>query len=463
MDTRRSPTVSARDAFGHHPGDSAVIRSLHQAPALLPVAGPTGVGQAGPDGVATGAQRLHIGIAGPVATRDIRQLLNDPAQTLPAGYDGAPLMAALIQALIAQGHRVSTYTLSTDMPLGGPRSVLADGPNFSIEYCAMRPRAWRPNGLRLGRILDFYAFERCTLEAAIVRARPDVVHAHWAYEFAWAGLRSGRPCLVTSHDSPFTIARFYKGFTLGGYRWLRAMMAWHVLRHARAVSTVSPYMAAQIQHLCRVPVQLVPNPLGDQVFAVKRVREPGRCRVLIVCNGWSAHKNPEPALRAFAAVALRMPRAELVVLGHGFGPGQQGEGWWRDQGLQGNVRFIGAVAYPQVLQWMAQSDLLLHPSVEESFGAVIAEAMAVGLPVVAGQASGAVPWVVGEHGRLVDVHEPAAMAAAMLELLSDTPLRETLGHAARTSVASRFSAAAVVAKYLDLYAQVRANAAAVPA
>jgi glycosyltransferase involved in cell wall biosynthesis len=55
------------------------------------------------------------------------------------------------------------------------------------------------------------------------------------------------------------------------------------------------------------------------------------------------------------------------------------------------------------------------------------------------------------------------MAAAMLELLADSPLRETLGQAGRASVARRFSAAAVVAQYLSLYAQVRAKAAALPA
>jgi glycosyltransferase involved in cell wall biosynthesis len=268
---------------------------------------------------------------------------------------------------------------------------------------------------------------------------------------------------VTSHDSPFTIARYYKGFTLGGYRWLRAFMAWHVLRQARKVSTVSPYMVQQIQHLCRVPVDVVPNPVGDPVFLLQRTVEPGRQRVLMVCNGWGAHKNPEPALEAFAAVARQVPVAELVVLGHGFGPGGQAEQWWRAHGLTGQVRFIGPVPYAQVLQWMAQSELLLHPSLEESFGAVIAEAMAVGLPVVAGRASGAVPWVVGEHGRLLDVQEPAAMAAAMLELLADAPLRESLGKAARLSVASRFSAKAVVAQYIALYAQVLATPAAVPA
>ena len=47
-------------------------------------------------------------------------------------------------------------------------------------------------------------------------------------------------------------------------------MAWHVLRHASRVSTVSPYMVQQIQPLCRVPVDVVPNLVGDDVFALQR-------------------------------------------------------------------------------------------------------------------------------------------------------------------------------------------------
>jgi glycosyltransferase involved in cell wall biosynthesis len=428
-------TASLRATVGAH-----VLGSTHMPPA-----------DARP-GVRHGADvSLHIGFAAPIATQDIRHLLHDPAQHLPVGSGGAPLSAALIEGLLALGHKVTAFTLSGGMPTDPRHSVVARGPNFSIEYCPMRLRAWQPNGWRLGRIVDLYAFERRALQAAMARARPDIVHAHWAYEYAWAGQRSGLPTLVTSHDSPFTIARFYKGFTHGGYRWLRAFMAWQVLRQARLVSTVSPYMVNQIQPLCRVPVEVVPNPVSDKVFAMQRSTEPGRQRVLMVCNGWSARKNPEPALRAFAEVAQRLPAAELVLLGHELGPGEDGERWWREQGLQGRVSFVGAVPHPQVLQWMTQSDLLLHPSLEESFGAVLAEAMAIGLPVVAGRDSGAVPWVVGEHGRLVDVQSPSAIAAALIELLGNAELAASLGRTGRESVLQRFSAQSVLERYLGLY------------
>jgi glycosyltransferase involved in cell wall biosynthesis len=106
---------------------------------------------------------------------------------------------------------------------------------------------------------------------------------------------------------------------------------------------------------------------------------------------------------------------------------------------------------------MAGSDLLLHPSLEESFGMVAAEALAAGIPVVGGQRSGALPWVVGQAGRLVDVTDPQALAAAMLELLGDPALAARLGQEGRRGVLGRFGAQAVAAAYEDLYRQVLAR------
>jgi glycosyltransferase involved in cell wall biosynthesis len=395
---------------------------------------------------------MHIGFSAPLATDDIRHLLDDPEQPLPAGYAGAPLSATLIEGLLAKGHTVTAFTLSRDMAGTSSQPVRARGTRLTVVYCPMRARAWRPNGWRPGRILDLHARERHALRTAIEAARPDVVHAHWAYEFAWAALSSGVPHVITSHDSPFTIARYYKGFTLGGYRWLRAGMAWHVLRHAKMVSTVSPYMVGEIQSLCRAAVQVVPNPVAEDVFGIPRQDEVGHRRVLMVCNGWDARKNPQPALRAFADMSARIPEVELVMLGAGFGPGQEAQGWWAEQGLRGRAQFVGAVPHRQVLQWMARSELLLHPSLEESFGAVVAEAMAIGLPVVAGHASGAVPWVVGDAGCLVDVRSASAIADALFGLLDDSARRTSLGEKARAAVRRRFSAADVIDQYLRLYA-----------
>ena len=400
---------------------------------------------------------LHVGIAAPIATADIAHLLDGPAAPLPRGYAGAPLLGTLIEELLRRGHRVSAFTLSSDLPLGERSTVVARGHNLTLYCCPMRPRAWPFNGSRVGRIVDLYAFERRGLERAIAQARPDVVHAHWSYEFAWAALRSGLPHVVTCHDSPFVIARFQRDFRHGAYRWLRAGMAWHVLRQARHVTTVSPYMVGQIQPLCRASVSVVPNPITGRAFARPRIAQPGRQRVLMIANGWDVRKNGAAALRAFALLSESLPGAELRVFGHDHGEGGAAQQWWRQSGLNANVRFCGAVPHGQLLTELSCADAFMHTALEESFGAVLAEALAAGVPVVAGSASGAVPWVVGEAGRLVDVTRPDAVAAALVDLLGDAAESDRLGRIGRHRVRAMFSAESVAMAYEREYVSAQSS------
>ncbi len=405
---------------------------------------------------------LHVGIAGPFATRDVAALLDDPSAGLPPGYEGAPLLATLARRFLARGHRVTAFTLSAGMPLRRDARVVARGPRFELHYCPCRPRAWPFNGRLPGRIVDLYAFERRGLQAAMEEARPDVVHAHWSYEFAWAALRSRLPSVVTCHDSPVRIARFERDLRHGGYRWLRAGMAWHVLRQARHVTTVSPYMQAEVQPLCRAPLAVVPNPIDERAFGAGRAPLSATPRVIMVCNGWGPRKNGAAGLRAFASLARRRPAAALHFFGHGSEEGGPAQRWCEGEGLQAGVRFRGAVSHDEVLAEMAASDVMLHPALEESFGAVLAEAMAMGLPVVAGRDSGAVPWLVGDAGVLVDVREPEAMAQALHAMLDDPAAMAEFGRRGRARVRERFSVDAVAALYEAQYAAAIAAAPAPP-
>jgi L-malate glycosyltransferase len=95
--------------------------------------------------------------------------------------------------------------------------------------------------------------------------------------------------------------------------------------------------------------------------------------------------------------------------------------------------------------------VLLHPALEESFGAVVAEAMAVGLPVVAGVRSGAVPWVAGDAGQLVDVADPDAIAGALLGLFESPQRMSRMAERGQAQASSRFGAKAVSALYEDAY------------
>lgn len=403
------------------------------------------------------ASPMHICIVGPIATADIRHLLDGETTGLPEGYFGAPLLVTLISELLQRGHRITVVTLSGGMPLCWRKSVHAKGANLDLVYVPMRRRAWRFNGRLPGRIVDLYAFERRGLQHAIEEAAPEVVHAHWSYEFSWAAQRTGLPTVITCHDSPFLVARMYSQSrpTRSAYRWLKAGMAWHVLRHAPHVTAVSPYMQTEAQALCKCPVVVVPNPLPhsvcDKPIAPTHSPDPLSPVLAMVANGWSKTKNPEPALQAFAHLRIRNPGARLKMYGMEYGPGEQAERWARQNGIAEGMEFIGRVPYGRLLDELATADALVHPSLEETFGMSVAEAMALGVPVIGGMRSGAVPWVVGEGGILVDVTSAAAIEQAMVDLLGSPEHYRSCAVAARARAREHFTPAIVADAYESVY------------
>ncbi len=402
---------------------------------------------------------LHVGLCGPVAGQDIAALMGMEPQALPRGYEGAPLLVTLIEGLLARGHRVSVFTLSNDLSFAAGAVKVASRlhPGLELHFCPLRRHAWRPCEGRPGRILDLYRHERRALVEAMRQAAPAVIHAHWAYEFAWAALDTGIPTVVTCHDSPLLVARMnaLAKPTISLYRGLRVLMAWQVLRRARWVTAVSPYLAAALEGMSPRPLQVIPNPVDGRSLVLGRDRRLGQAlRVAVVSHGFDRRKNPKKALLAFARLRTSRPQARLHLFGRGFEADGEAAAWCRSRRDLADclpaMSFHGPLGHAELLERLAACDLLIHPALEETFGMVLAEAMALGLPVVAGRYSGAVPWVVGEDACLCDVRDPGAIASTALEVL--VPARyAALSMQLRRTVRERFGLDAVISSYLQVY------------
>ena len=401
---------------------------------------------------------MKIAIAAPIASADLQARLSTPSQARPAGYLGAPLTGLLIGELLDRGHQVTAITV--DYQLAAGAAVAAQGPGLDLHILPGRRHAWRPNGWRPGRMLDLFQDERQAIAQAIVQADVDVVHAHWTGEFALAALASAVPHVITAHDSPRQLLRLARG----PYLALRAVMARQVLRQARCMTAVSPALAAELVHALGRPWPgatgaaaaplVVPNPVAAAALLAGRARQrPAGRRIAMVCNGWARWKNPEPGLRAFALLRAEWPDAELHLFGLDFGPGERAEHWVQQHLRADSMHFHGHLPHGQLLRQLQPLDLLLHPALHESFGVALAEAMALGMPLVAGASSGAVPWVAGEQAWLVDVRSAPAMAQAMRQALTDDSRYALASAAGCQRVAGAFSTAAVVDAYLALYRQ----------
>lgn len=404
---------------------------------------------------------MRICIVGPIATENVTHLLGAKmSANAPTGYIGAPILATLIESLLDRGHDIVGITTDAALPVKGGKITL-QGERLKMVYCPQRRRAFSPADGHVGRAADGFRLERRFLVEAIRDAQPDVVHAHWLYEFAWAAQDSGFPHVLTAHDSPAQILKYSRNL----YRAARYLMARRVASRARHLTTVSSYMQKELAAITGAKVDVVPNPLPKHVLSVGTA-QPNSLdktggqhtpRLAMVFNGWGSWKNGEAGLRAFALIRHELPEAELYLYGQGGGKGEEAALWAEANGLADGVRFVGRLPHEQLLQQLSTCDLLMHPALEESFGAVLIEAMSLGVPVIGGRKSGAVPWVVGEGGRLVDVNSPRAIAEAALELLKAPVTLAALSAKAKKSALARFSPDAVAGAYEAYYQQALAE------
>jgi glycosyltransferase involved in cell wall biosynthesis len=395
---------------------------------------------------------MHIAILSPSDKSFISKFLpNIDITNLPDGYFGAPFIGTIITELISLNHRVTAIT--TTKAQNGDYEVRKYGQgNFTWIVIPSRPHSIRWNDKKVGRILDFYALERKSMVNCITEIHPDIVHAHWSYEFAGAAVNSGFPNLVTVHDNAFQVLRYFKNI----YRFGRLIMSEQILKKVQFASTVSPYMLAYAQRKCKT-VKIIPNPTLisasiSNIESLIKIKSESLLspRILMINNGWDARKNGMSGLVAFQQLQKVIPEATLHLLGSG----TEDNGLaYKDAGKLGlkNIIFHGPVAHQQLIMEIQAAHLLLHSSLEESFGVVLIEAMSFGLPAIGGVNSGAVPWVLNDSRLLVDVSNPGEIKDKLIEILTNEALYKEIAIKGYQNVVARFSVKEVVNQYLDYY------------
>jgi glycosyltransferase involved in cell wall biosynthesis len=142
------------------------------------------------------------------------------------------------------------------------------------------------------------------------------------------------------------------------------------------------------------------------------------------------HKNHAVLLEAFAGVAGGDPDVRLVLTAVPGNSETEVEASIRRLGLGDRVRRLGRISDGDLDRLLAGAVALVYPSRYEGYGLPLAEAMAVGCPVIASSAT-ALPEVVGDAGLLVDPDDVAGWTEAMLRLLDDGMLRARLIAAGR--------------------------------
>jgi glycosyltransferase involved in cell wall biosynthesis len=276
------------------------------------------------------------------------------------------------------------------------------------------------------------------LQNAWQQQRPDLVHITTEGPLGaaalWVARRLGLPVLSDYHthfDLYGSAFRIPLGATVA-----RQWLGWF---HRRCDSTVVPTRALQRELAERgwPAVEVVGRGLKDGLFSPARrkhyLREiwgvgPDDPVVLLVSR-LSPEKNLDLALEAFREMQAVDPRCRLVVVGDG--PSRAD--------LQRQVpeaRFCGMRHGTELASHYASADIFLFPSLSETYGNVVPEAMASGLAVVAfGRAAASEHIRNGLNGLLAAPDQPRAFVEAALSLVKHPRLAASLGARAPEAVA----------------------------
>ncbi|MBS7566817.1 glycosyltransferase family 4 protein [Mucilaginibacter sp. Bleaf8] len=386
---------------------------------------------------------MKIGICGPIFLPLLAKHLSSDSVIDIKGMGGTPVNHQ-ITALLEKGYEVHVYSITPELEPGESREWHGDKLHVYVGCSRKRARHC---------CKDLFQQERRFLKNAIIKSKPDIVHAHWQYEWGWAALDSGIPTLLTCHDSPIEVLKSQTDL----YRLIRLAMAAICLRKATHLTAVSPYTAKGLRRFTKLKAQVIPNFEPSSVFSLydpaKKVS--GEINVTMINNGFHKRKNVAKGIEAFIEFSKQYPTAQLNLYGTEHAIGQDAYQWCKENNVnEQNIHFHGEVPFSELMTALSKAHIFLHTSLEESCPMVLIEAMAMGIPVVAGEAAGGIPWMLEKGGgKLVDITDKDKIAAELIRLALPE-CNEQLAHEAREVAVQNFSTSVVIDQYLSAYKEV---------
>ena len=276
--------------------------------------------------------------------------------------------------------------------------------------------------------------------------RPDLIHAHNAH---WAGFAAyqisgelGIPYVITEHSSRLL---------MGVIPQLLAMIARRAYRRASEVLVVSKAAGNALEKLlCGKKLRVIPNCVNTDFFTPPNVTSSSRDFVFLTVAHLSPNKGIDILLRAFAARFRGDPGVSLRIGGDG--PIKEDLiALCRRLSIAHKVQFLGALSRTEVRGEMWSANAFVLASFRETFGVVLIEALATGLPVIATRSGGPEDIVSDEVGILVKPGHVDELSQAMQQLRNNPrPTRRGL----HDWTSNRYSEAVLASALQDIYAGV---------
>lgn len=227
----------------------------------------------------------------------------------------------------------------------------------------------------------------------------------------------------------------------------------YILHRARHIVCSSDSIRLGFLHAYKHKSSTIFPGVDTNIFVPNETIKHTKPTVLFVggLGAGDAHKGLLLLIKSLKKVRKAVPTVELVVVGDGTRRSFY-EKKVVEYGLGDHVRFLGRLHGGALVEEYQKAHLFVLPTKNESFGMVIAEAMATGLPVVSTRVGG-VPLLVdaGVTGELVEAGDGKALTREIITFLTDPEKSTTFGTAGRKKVSVGFSWTQRAEAYASLF------------
>lgn len=287
------------------------------------------------------------------------------------------------------------------------------------------------------------------LKEYILSLQPDVVHFQETYGLGASGY--GVPVVFTVHGfDSLNLVTEQKWMW-----WLRAKLWRRVERYGlakqSAIVSITPYVNDEIASRTGSQIFDIENAIDEKYFTLEHQEEPGR----LFYAGWiNPRKNLATLVRAVAELRQRGVATKLYAAGETSDPeyNRLVLQTIEDLGVSKEVVLLGRVGQDEIMHQLTKASIFVLPSLQENAPMAIAEAMAVGVPVISSNVCG-MPYMIdeGRTGYLVEPNDYRTYADRIQTLVGDDSLRRKISSSAQAEARRRYHPESVAAKTLDLY------------
>lgn len=365
---------------------------------------------------------------------------------------GAEILLLEVFRRLAQRHEVLLVTANKP----GDAKEKEDLVNFPVirysdRWTPMKIRGHRMTG---GIIPPFSLSAVAAVSKAIADFKPDVLNAHYMVHTGLAAVAGSK-----RHGVPMVLTFPGRDVPGPGTPWFWKFYCRWAASQADDVTYITDFCRRAIYdgkpgrrgHIIEPGVDLDAYRPGMDGSDIRgKLGLATDTPVLFAMQRLSNEKRVDVVIESFALVAKKHPAARLVV--GGTGPSMQGlQALTVRLGIEGSVLFTGYISDEELPRYYAMADVFVFHSAYETFGIVLAEAMAAGKPIVSVNHT-AIPDVVSDRntGVLVPPFDPRAMAHAITELIDDPAERARLGANARLWVEKNLAWDRIAGRYEEV-------------